>query len=279
MEKLLFSQRHGYTPIKMDIQLESMDDDLRRNLWDWVSISLGVDQKKRDMAIHTQLFKRPLDELNHYSHAPDSFSFRSTLRSYYDAAQWYQIYDLIELSLEHSSDFFREKYIEPFNQILENNLAGYRYIEGRITPITSPAQIATIEQAFDDVAPVNFAPVHQHLKKALDFYSNRHKPDYANSVRESVTALESLVKLITGTDTVDMNKVKQLLNLDDAKLASSIVSLWGYSNEKPGVRHARGDGDEKSPTASEALLVLSTSATLISYLIAIRGEKQVISNS
>ncbi len=146
-------------------------------------------------------------------------------------------------------------------------------MKGLITPITSPAQIASIEQAFDHAATANLASVHEHLKKALGFYSHRQKPDYANSVREAVTALESLVKLLTGTDTVDMGKVKQLLNLEnDPKLASSIVSLWGYASEKPGVRHA-ATGDEKPPTASEALLVLSTSASLVSYLIATRGVK------
>lgn len=284
MRNPLFSERYGIVSTKVDIQLESMDDDLRRELWNWMYRMLEETPiNQRNHVIHTQLFKKAL-------HTFDFSLFKSQLFNYSKNATWYEIYDLIELTLAHQPESFtrssqwlfidskthkKERYIQSLNEVLENNLAGYRYSEGLITPITSPAQIASIEQTFETLTTPHFTPVHEHLKKALEFYSNRQKPDYANSVREAVTALESLVKLMAKTDMVDMGKVKQLLNLEnDPKLASSIVSLWGYASEKPGVRHAATD-NQKPPTASEALLVLSTSASLISYLIATRGANQV----
>lgn len=64
----------------------------------------------------------------------------------------------------------------------------------RISPITDEVELSEITEALsisDDV-------LHDHLDKALGYLSDRENPDYANSIKESITAVEYACNKITG---------------------------------------------------------------------------------
>lgn len=42
-----------------------------------------------------------------------------------------------------------------------------------------------------------------HLTKALSLLSDRNKPDYRNSIKESISAVEATCKSLTGISTLD----------------------------------------------------------------------------
>ncbi len=72
------------------------------------------------------------------------------------------------------------------NLILEKGLSAYRFIDGKITEITSKEEISEIEEAIN--SPI--AVVQTHLKKGLDLFSDKQSPDYLNSIKESISAVE-----------------------------------------------------------------------------------------
>lgn len=65
----------------------------------------------------------------------------------------------------------------------------YRIINNHVVPITDPNEIDEIEKAINEVTD----NVKEHLNKALQFLSDKKKPDYRNSVKESLSAVEAFV--------------------------------------------------------------------------------------
>jgi hypothetical protein len=68
-------------------------------------------------------------------------------------------------------------------------------VNGKIAQITSEEEIVSIEEA--TTTTDQFKPVSIHLDQALDFLADRKSPDYRNSIKESISAVESMCKLIS----------------------------------------------------------------------------------
>ena len=64
-----------------------------------------------------------------------------------------------------------------------------------MTDITSEQELESIESAISSSSL--FKPVKDHLSRALQLYSDREHPDYRNSIKESISSIESLCKIIT----------------------------------------------------------------------------------
>ena len=80
------------------------------------------------------------------------------------------------------------------NDAFEQELAGYRFVGGVITPITSTEAIDAIEKAQEDA--VGSKGVKLHLRRAVELLSDRKSPDYRNSVKESISAVESICRAV-----------------------------------------------------------------------------------
>jgi hypothetical protein len=59
--------------------------------------------------------------------------------------------------------------------------------------------------------------VSEHLNTAIGFLSDRKNPDYRNSIKESISAVESLMKILAG--------VKSATLLEGLKRVDSVVGL------------------------------------------------------
>ena len=73
------------------------------------------------------------------------------------------------------------------NKILERELSGYRFVSGRLADIANDQELEMLEAALADS---QFAGVDTHLQQALDLYTKRNNPDYRNSIKESISAVE-----------------------------------------------------------------------------------------
>jgi len=163
--KKYFSERHGYKPSKVTIQLESMDNDLRVALWNamfetfWGGFEhvkiLRIDYRKDFLqAIWTKYFKQTVDTF------PNLWGqFEDYAKEYLFSLEWHQVYDFIEFMMDHwtNKHSLRQFYIPISNDALEREFSGYRIIEGVITPITDEIEISEIEGALksrDSIRPV-----------------------------------------------------------------------------------------------------------------------------
>lgn len=201
-----FSERMGIKPIKSKIQINSMDNELRSGLWNCLTFIYwenagdtgfgGYSSKMKSLieGIWLHHFKQPIDEIPF-----KWFDVYQILRKFFfDVASWDEVYDFIEfVSQSYNNDDANEKFIEACNKILEREVSAYRFVEGKITPITSETEIAAIEDAQETTKSRSLTPVHKHLETALSFLSDRKSPDYRNSIKESISAVEAMCRKIT----------------------------------------------------------------------------------
>ena len=267
-----FSQRQGIAPIKTEIQIDSMDDDLRCGLWDGLKISywdtLFGDYISTNTNLNTlfkriwhSYFKYPLDTLNDYFP-----STHTDLRKYFFEFEWYNVYDFIEfVANNHPDDQRNNKFKRFCNEVLERELSAYRFVGNEIAPITSKEEISEIEEALEISTPLK--GVHIHLKSALDKLSDRKNPDYRNSIKESISAIEAICKLIVKNKKAKLGQalkeIEKKAEIHPA-LKSAFSSLYGYTSDAEGIRHALLE--QPNLSQEDAKFMLVSCSAFINYL-------------
>ena len=71
--------------------------------------------------------------------------------------------------------------------------AGYRIVGRIVVPITNQEELQSIEQA----QTTEYESVNKHILKATQLFSRRPTPDFENSIKESISAVEALCCIIT----------------------------------------------------------------------------------
>lgn len=288
-EHIPFSIREGYVnPEDLTRRnFENMTDELRTALWNSFYKLLQHLSKNEKIYrllvenIWSDQFKESLDEL---AKKPLYISSFDTLKKYVNKEifylfkqkfyelRWYKIYDLVE----HVAKFLQNQPIKELskywhyiiNQKLKKHFAPYRLIEeGLVIPVTNETEIKEIENALRN-AYGRYNPVYESLKKSLKHLSDKTDPDYANAIKESINALESLANIILGTEGRSLTSIHQKLcsKLSCPKFVEKqIKDLYDWASENP-IRHGTGKilagvGQE------EARLVIVQVSSLINYLI------------
>jgi len=148
---------------------------------------------------------------------------------------------------------------------LKGENSAYRLVGEFITQITSEEEIIEIEEALDETAP--FKPVSIQINDSLKFLSDRKSPNYRNSIKESISAVESLCRIITKKE---KSTLGQLLKLIEVKiglhgaLKAAFSQLYGYTSDKDGIRH--GLLDETNIDFEEAKFMLVVCSAFINYV-------------
>lgn len=159
---------------------------------------------------------------------------------------------------------------EAFNRLFEQEYVGYRFVEGRIVAISDKIEIHAIEEACRN--PYEGCRI--QLQKAVDFLSDKNK-DYKNSIKESISAVESICQVIVGKESATLGDA--LNNLEKKKviihpaLKKAFNTLYGYTSDQGGIRHAEGKF-ESNVTFEEAKFMLVSCSAFINYLIANMGK-------
>lgn len=271
---MLFSERRGLKPPKSIIQKDSMDDDLRIGLWNMVYVCflekhLLTTQSTSSsklwrvvQALWSGYFKRRLDTI--------PWSTKETygeIRRYFLSCEWNEVYDFLEFVARAGAYLVPlESFVLYFNPVLESELSGYRFLGKRFVSITAEEEIEAIEAALG--APDPFLGVRSHIETALDMLSDRESPDYRNSIKESISAVESLAKVVTGKEKA---KLKDALKVIDSKvplhgaLKAAFEKLYGYTSDEDGIRHAMLE--EASLTFTDAKFMLVACSAFINYVI------------
>lgn len=271
---MLFSQRKGIKPVKSVLQVDSMDVELRNGLWNvlldyfWGGIDSISDLRAKPHVhaladlLWVEYFKLPKDDM------PGTWRPRfQAIRQRYFKGQWYDVYDFIEF-IAHNCQRkgLSANFMAACNQVLEREMSAYRFVGGQITQITSEAEIAAVEEAITDTQLIK--PVHEHLKTALDLLSDRKSPDYRNPIKESISAVEAICNLMAGGKTTLGQAIKQLEAKVEIHLAlkSAFNSMYGYTSDASGIRHALTE--EPVLDFEDAKFMLVSCSGFINYLLA-----------
>ena len=276
-----FSERMGIKSAKKSIQIESVDDDLRNTLWSlltnhyWNKLKNHRGQenyiKPSNLgelfgALWIDYFKWPTDTIPvFFKGSGDSYGF-NILRKYFFSAQWYQVYDLVEFISIHGPNQFQSGFISNCNVYLEKENSGYRFVDGKIIEISSSEEISEIENAIEISTP--YYGVKQHLETAIKLLSDRENPDYRNSIKESISAVETLCKKVTGRDKATLDDALKILEEQEVvhpALKKAFSSLYGYTSDADGIRHALMR--KSNVTNSDARFMLVSCSAFINYVI------------
>lgn len=151
------------------------------------------------------------------------------------------------------------------NSTFEKFMVGYRFIQGEIAPVGTTTEANAISEAI--AAPGVTAGARRALEKATAHLADRDNPDYANSVKESISAVESIVRTITGKDSLGAGlKVLEQKGVEiHPALAKGWDKLYGWASDASGIRHANIDADEVDQTLAKYMLV--SCSAFVSYLI------------
>lgn len=189
---------------------------------------------------------------------------------------------LVEAIAQYWGEYFKPQPYEPeheinifdfFNSILEKEFAGYRFVGDQIVRITDENEIESINFAMDSP----YGIVNSHIEKAVNLLGDRDKPDYENSIKESISAVEALCEIITGLKGKEATLGNMLKKIEEGgieihgALKSAFNILYGYTSDANGIRHA-GDIGGPSTTFEEAKFMLVSCSAFINYLIGVSAK-------
>lgn len=281
-----FSERIGLSKPRTLVQVETMDEPLRNALWSaavttyfvyttsdpyaygpGASRRYPLDELKqllRDLWL--LYFKRPIDTLR-----GDWNDVYEELRNYFFKAEWNQVYDFIEFAGHY---FPRPEVNANFhaacNQALVREMSAYRFVSGSLIRMTDPIEVDAVQAG--QHLPRKYSTVRSHLDAAFAHLSNRKTPDYRNSIKESISAVEAMCALITGQQKSDLaaalKALEQRAGLHGA-LRSAFNSLYGYTSDANGIRHALLE--EPNLTFDDAKFMLVACSAFVNYLLSLHG--------
>ena len=98
--------------------------------------------------------------------------------------------------------------------------------------------------------------------------SDRDKPDFRNSIKESISAVEALCRKITGKEKATLPECLKVI--DDIKpmhpaFKSALNKLYGYTSNESGIRHSLLEGDQVI-TKADARSMLVLCSSFVNYL-------------
>jgi len=248
-----------------------MDVALRNALWNavdlWAFRGLsgwihGHWQWELCQAIWVYFFRLPADEIDAYWPR-----IKEKLRAWFFSAHWYEVYDFVEFLSGQLGEPEASRFIAAATAALEREMSGYRFVAGQLAPITNEEEIAAFESALADTSQLT--AIQSHLESALSKLSHRTNPDFRNSIKESISAVEALCRVITGDDRATLGQALKRLTDRGLKFHPALEKAWGnlygYTSDEDGIRHAMLE--ESTLTLADAKYFLVSCSAFITYLI------------
>lgn len=269
-----FSQRHGYTPVEKAFQREVVDQPLRVKLWNVLKLfiwddydhgdyhkrekSILIDEMIRRLWFH--YFNKDMDSLPEFADQYRKTGAYSQIKEFFFSCEWYEVYDFLEELSHDRSNLVSAEVKGWINRELEKHNAAYRYVGNEIAEITDEIEIKAIEDGLDYPEK----PVRLHLDAALKMLCDKELPDYRNSIKESISAVEAACRLTSGNNSASLgDALKRIENVHPA-LLKAFGLLYGYTSDASGIRHSLID--EPNITYADAKFMLVGCSAFVSYL-------------
>lgn len=276
-----FSERIGARGTPRQIQLTDMDEALRASLWNEITPRFTRGTSSHWCAVGSHLarylFKVPTDTVPGYEEAAYQW-----VREHFMSAPWHEAYDILEALVVNVDKICkppasympvyyqdqRSDFVLSTNRVLERELSGYRFVRGILIPISDPAEVAAVEEASRVTAQGGLAGAHAHIASALRLLGQKPTPDYRNSIKEAISAVESVVNVITqGSGNGVATAIEELSRHTEihGALRAALKQLYGFSSDSDGVRHAIMD--QATVGFDEAKFMLVACAAFVNFVV------------
>lgn len=278
---MMFGERNGFAARK-EQQIEGIDINLRNRLYNWLEEIIQYLSNK------SQMFAYIVDKLGESNVNADRNAQIITARFYNQMPQseWYDPYTIIELLVAFQrkqfgctnctltpcpNDYCRDSTFFPIitkkiNSILEEENSGYRLLGDLFVPITNTTELDSVQEA----SMISFESVEKHFNKAIRSLSDKANPDYENSIKDAISAVEAMCCIITNLTGGNATLGNAMKKLDDAgvtihgAMKGAFEKLYGYTSDAGGIRH--GSIDFTDATIDDAQYMLVTCSAFVNYL-------------
>lgn len=267
-----FSKRHGYEPLTPVLLRERLNEALLNRIWNIILEQLEnhEDHSRNNENVKNShfgmllricwhdFFKLPMDTIPN-----DSWDAMVLLRKKFYYLEWNSFYDFVEFISAIFDDEYSGSFKNDCNSIFENENTAYRFVGSIIIEITSEIEISSIESALK--LENSYYEVSEHIHNSLKQLSDKLAPDYRNSVKEAISAIEAMVRIKMGSQKELSALLKdKSLNIHPC-LQAAIGKLYAYRGDASGVGHSLMPNSE--PVEYEdALFMLVTSSAIINLL-------------
>jgi len=208
----------------------------------------------------------------------DRESSMGALTEHLKGCKWPEFYDFVELvgqllkKTDDEAPFGQaehfEEYSKKVNAIFQEDGIGWALNEKSDLVRQIPRPVAKRAEAARDALTDKFGPARVHYQKATD-YLYRHPIDEANSIKEIVSAVESVARALE-PKAITLGSAIKLLQRDprfSSHLLDGLERLYVYSNATPQVRH--GHPEFGQPSLMEAELAHAVGVAYILYLTSV----------
>lgn len=287
-----FSDRNGIKPENVEIQLKDFDKRTRVQLQNMINnmyaktYNYGLNEWDSEIQeffryVLGEIYAEPTDVQKRY-YATDIFLI---INNTINKDSYDEVLTVIEALVQYWDSYMQECTVDDFieynesanrtlyeeaNEVFEREYVGYRFIDEKITPISDKYEVAAVNEALQNI----YQPVREHISKANSLLADRENPDYENSIKESISAVEAICEIITGeSGTLGklLTKVEQKGVYIHSALQSAYKVLYGYTSDASGIRHARKLGGVDS-TFAEAKYMLVACSAFVNYLMTLNAD-------
>jgi hypothetical protein len=275
-----FSDRIGVTKPREILQLTDINEPLRNSLWNVILECFGARRRLLEGQYESlwesvldvlveDFFKLPLDTMPRVASLA-----RGWLHETYFKLPWYEVYNLVEFIVHRlprriqGFPIAEMLLIGRVNGILTREVSGYRFVDGVLAPISNETEVQAIEEAGKLSAAKGLNGVHTHIRTALTLLAQKPTPEYRNSIKESISAVEAAAKVISGEEKATLGPALDALQAQiplHGALKKGFLSIYGYTNDADGIRHALMD--EPNVGLDEAKFMLVSCSAFATYLI------------
>lgn len=156
-----------------------------------------------------------------------------------------------------------------FNEAFEQYRVPYRLVQPgpSVIALAGEGEGRAVQEAFAALGADEFSGARKHLRDAGIYLGQPGKE--ADSVRESIHAVEAVCKVIAGTPdatlTSALGRFKNKAPMH-AAFSTALEKLYSYTNDEKGIRHALLD-DAANVDAADAQFMYGACAGFVSFLI------------
>jgi hypothetical protein len=259
-----FSERYGYTKAKL-VQIQSLDSELRNSLWNVCRQFLfrPTNSKTyllRDSGLYgvayllfVEFFKVPADSLP--SRTSDFISDQLKL---FQKGEWYFVLNFVEfVTHNYLEGAIRRQFIEAINAELEEEKSAYRFIGNLLVPISSSIETNEITRSLEQKD--QFVSVSKHIEDAVRLYAKKPTPDYRNTIKEAISAVESASRIISNKPAATLGEAIKIVDDKFAlhpAFAQGVLKFYGYTSGEGGIRHSLTEASDIDEVDARFALVL-----------------------
>ena len=274
--RLSFSQAQGYEAIPGPLQLEELPRNARTRIWNVFFVHLDesrvannfgmwcIDGNWRDIlrAVHADFHGLAVDEWSRkFSTACEG------PRKYIEEQPFNKVFDLLQFVLRHRR--CPREFISDMQRTFKECRLAY-IIDAAppptILPAATPEEGRTVVDALQTLRKAGLDGSAAHLRAAGE---RIREGDWAGSVRESIHAVESVARQLDPGAANTLGPALVSLERRGAlhpALKTAFSTLYGYTSEEQGVRHALLNQTGARVGQDEAVFMLGACAAFASYL-------------